>query len=828
MFDDGTVCRAMLLLSIAAAVCCGTAGHARAGAPCEPGWSRQFHPGDFDGDVLASVVFDDGSGPTVYIGGSFTIAGGRPANRIAKWNGDAWEPLGIGTSGSVFALAVYDDGNGPALYAGGAFVRAGGQTVNKIARWDGAEWHPVGTGIASFFGGSVYALAVFDDGSGPVLCAGGSFLQAGGAPALLVAKWNGANWSAIGSGIVAEPGADIRALATIDHGSGPRLVAGGSFYRPGPGDTATSGLLQWDGEAWTSCGELLNSEIFALTTFDDGSGPRLIASGIFILDDIQYDYTSAAWDGANWAILNGPPNRVVSDFEIRNEAGGPALYAGGWLINPDYSYDGFLARLDGTTWSDLGTDLSAEILTLVSDPHVAGGAMIAGGAFTKAGQTSVNHVARWEEGAWSPLGSADALHGLSTYVHELLASDGIGGAGPRLYAAGDFHFAGACAAERVASWNGKDWSPLAGGIAGLNDTVRSLAAYDSGSGLDLYVGGYFAAAGGVPANNVARWDGLSWSPLGAGVNGLVESFAVFDDGRGPALYVGGAFSHAGGQPASGVARWDGTSWEPLGAGVWHIVGQRRAAALAVHDDGTGPALFVAGNFAYAGDVAAISIAKWDGHSWTALDPGLGYDSFITTLAVFDDGSGSALYAGGQILDAGGLFPWRNIAKWDGNVWSHVGGGANGAVISLSTFDDGTGSALHAVGHFTEAGGSPAMHAAKWDGMNWTELGGGVSSPAITSATFDDGAGPALFVGGLFTRAGGLDNQYIARWGCVTERACPGDADKDGGVDLADIAAVITRWSDIVRPGSSSDVDGDGVIGMGDLGGVIMHWGEACE
>ncbi len=49
----------------------------------------------------------------------------------------------------VSALAVYDDGTGEALYAGGVFNTAGGVTVNQVARWDGipvvsslrALWH---------------------------------------------------------------------------------------------------------------------------------------------------------------------------------------------------------------------------------------------------------------------------------------------------------------------------------------------------------------------------------------------------------------------------------------------------------------------------------------------------------------------------------------------------------------------------------------------------------------------------------------------------------------------------------------------------------------
>jgi hypothetical protein len=70
-------------------------------------------------------------------------------------------------------------------------------------------------------------------------------------------------------------------------------------------------------------------------------------------------------------------------------------------------------------------------------------------------------------------------------------------------------------------------------------------------------------------------------------------------------------------------------------------------ALAV----SGSDLYVAGNFTIAGAVSAANIAKWNGHSWSALGSGLGGfgpDTFVSALAL----SGSDLYAGGWFTTAG--------------------------------------------------------------------------------------------------------------------------------------------------------------------------------
>jgi hypothetical protein len=79
-----------------------------------------------------------------------------------------------------------------------------------------------------------------------------------------------------------------------------------------------------------------------------------------------------------------------------------------------------------------------------------------------------------------------------------------------------------------------------------------LATFDDGSGAALYAGGNMARgtaiiASAFPANNIARWDGESWSALGDNGNGMndwVAALAVFDDGTRPALYAGGAFTVA--------------------------------------------------------------------------------------------------------------------------------------------------------------------------------------------------------------------------------------------------------------------------------------------
>src|SRR5258708_7589240 len=142
---------------------------------------------------------------------------------------------------------------------------------------------------------------------------------------------------------------------------------------------------------------------------------------------------------------------------------------------------------------------------------------------------------------------------------------------------------------------------------GASDPVHALTVFDDGTGPALYAGGEFTTAGDVVANRIAKWNGTQWSTLGSAMNGSVMALAVFDDGIGPALYAGGEFTMAGDEAANRIAKWDGTQWSAIGSGMNGAV-----YAIRVFDDGTGPALYAGGYFTTAGGVVVNNLAKWTG------------------------------------------------------------------------------------------------------------------------------------------------------------------------------------------------------------------------
>jgi hypothetical protein len=147
----------------------------------------------------------------------------------------------------------------------------------------------------------------------------------------------------------------------------------------------------------------------------------------------------------------------------------------------------------------------------------------------------------WNGTSWSPVGSGTNGF-ISTIVFDRNGD---------LYAGGSFSTAGGISASRVAKWNGSSWSALGSGTGGSwTNYVFALAPTPNG---DLFVGGYFTSAGGVTANNIAKWNGSAWSALGSGCSGYVRGLAVAQNGD---LYATGSFITAGSVTVNRVARWD--------------------------------------------------------------------------------------------------------------------------------------------------------------------------------------------------------------------------------------------------------------------------------
>lgn len=217
-------------------------------------------------DVEALATDADGN---LYAGGWFTAAGAVGVSRVAKWNGTTWSSLGSGVNSTVYALAVDENGH---LIAGGGFSTAGGVSVSRVARWDGNAWSAIGSGIS----GGVYELALADNG----LYAVGWFPSIGAnSNCRYIARWDGSSWLNVGSG-VGGSAANVTSIALAPSGD---VYVGGWFTEAG-GNTNASYIARWNGSEWQALGSGVDSGVESLVLNNEG---RLFVGGSFTRAGLQ-------------------------------------------------------------------------------------------------------------------------------------------------------------------------------------------------------------------------------------------------------------------------------------------------------------------------------------------------------------------------------------------------------------------------------------------------------------------------------------------------------------------------------------------------------------
>lgn len=137
--------------------------------------------------------------------------------------------------------------------------------------------------------------------------------------------------------------------------------------------------------------------------------------------------------------------------------------------------------------------------------------------------------------------------------------------------------------------------------AGVNSIIR----YQS----NLIITGQFTSIMGVPANNIAKWNGTSWSALGSGLSSQGREMEVYNND----LYVCGGFNTAGGVNAKCIAKWNGSTWSDVGGSVSGV------SLNGIRDlKKTATGLVAVGQFDQIGGVNTSNAAKWNGSTWTSM------------------------------------------------------------------------------------------------------------------------------------------------------------------------------------------------------------------
>ncbi len=213
-----------------------------------------------------TVIRKDGSG-NWWIGGFFTLIGFSStntvlANRIVKFDGKKFTPLGVGVGSNVNDICII----GTRIYVGGVFTIAGGKTVNYVSYWDTLNntWNamgnnltsnPTNVGVSNTVVSMVYDESTYLYIAGFFLYANGSLANPPSISVNYIARWNvnTLQWSAIPTSIVGVSGT-IYATKIVSVSGSPRLYVGGSFTTAGGVSALRIAYYDINANTWNSVG----------------------------------------------------------------------------------------------------------------------------------------------------------------------------------------------------------------------------------------------------------------------------------------------------------------------------------------------------------------------------------------------------------------------------------------------------------------------------------------------------------------------------------------------------------------------------------------------
>ncbi|XSG77755.1 Ig-like domain-containing protein [Herpetosiphon llansteffanensis] len=240
---------------------------------------------------------------------------------------------------------------------------------------------------------------------------------------------------------------------------------------------------------------------------------------------------------------------------------------------------------------------------------------------------------------------------------------------------------------------------------------------------------------GMYHHGVAEWNGKQWLQIG-NLEGRVIAITWHQN----KLYAYGKLNLAG-TPVS-MAYWDGATWTAMS----NQFSYHTSVTLASYND----QLYLAGGHALTLDGQTIEhLARWDGTQWHDTD--LGVQGMILTMLVRPDG----LYVGGTLFPEKGQR--QGVMRWDGSQWHEVGSPLTGLVLDLEWAND----QLYVGGLFTSTLNPAINNIAAWNGTSWDSFGNGIADARNRNvhgmAVLDD----TLYVMTRFDNSS--NNHLLQRW-----------------------------------------------------------------
>jgi len=507
---------------------------------------------------------------------------------------------------------------------------------------------------------------IFQDGDHPIFA--GLFRTAGDQRVNGVAKLVNGQWIAMGPD-------RIIAAYQLGRFEGD-IVLNGVFATPA--GNSQFGIARLRNGAWEMIGGSFTPSLIFAQAMIEFDGDLYVGGS----------YQIARWDGTTWSNLPSPGARVTG-----LSAHQQSLYVS--VESYDFLGPGGVLRWTGTAWHT------------TNYPYESAAAIVEHGGVLYAGTSEQETDLIYALGThgWEPV-EGSYCQGSGSITSLVSAPDG-------LYVCGhSLNFSGAPNAD-IVRINGNEWHAFAQRPA---YSVLDLG-FDAGRPV---VGGWLGLADRTRINNVAVWDGGSWSPIqpiGNGINGYPRA-AIAYKGR---LVVSGTNCGMGNLDLLGIASWKGNVWQSEGAiepepyhQIWpHCLATQNGILYSggYFSIGTPPRLYplmhrfnnvwapvsasingsashlvttrngivVTGNMWNVADGSNIDIALWDGAAWHPL--GTAFGGSVWCACEFNE----QLIVGGTFSAIDGVQA-ASVARLGRAGWESIGDVLPGSVNKLVVFE----------------------------------------------------------------------------------------------------------------------------------------------
>lgn len=635
----------------------------------------------------------------ILVVGDFTTYNGISKNRIVRLNIDgtidSTFDIGTGANDIVYAVTVQADGK---ILVVGRFTSFNGASKNKVVRLNVDGTIDSTFNVTSGANYTINSCVIQSDGK--ILIAG-YFTLFNGVARNRIARLNvdGSLDTTFTSSI-----ASNSYIKTVCLQSDGKIIIGGSFTNYNGISVNSIARLNSDSTLDTTfnVGTGFDSSVNSIVIQADG---KLLIGGSFF----RYNSTSCqriarlnsdgAIDSSFSSSSNSGTNEAVNTIAIQSN--GKILLGGSFI-----GFDGFsrnkIASLNTNGSIDTGfypflengISTDGEIRTIALQPD---GKIIIGGIFTSYRGIPSKNIARLNSD-----GTLDATFNVGTGANGIVKKAAIT-SNNKIIIVGDFTVYNGVISNRIAQLNadGTLDATFNSGGSGANTYVNTLSIQTDGK---IIIGGIFSTFNGFPRNSVARLntngtldtsfknglniDGTIWTISiqsdgkiiiaglslqynyenigdiarlnangsldttfnfgGAGTDYFVYSSSIQTDGK---IIFTGSFSTFNNIPSKGVVRLNANGSLDTSFNCPVLYGYVALSSSAIQKDGK---IIVGGGFSSVNGFGGKNIMRLnsDGTLDTTFAAGTGFDSYVSALALQNDG---------KIIAGGGFASYNNVA-----------------------------------------------------------------------------------------------------------------------------------------------------------------------